>query len=454
MFPRSLLVALLALVATSLSGTAYAAADLDDVTNQWLPRSDGATWTYSWDNSTYQPTARREVYSLSARSNRSFRLNWTELDTPPGETTSQGQMDFQQTDAGLINSDYGSSPPPQRFPVLCPSANSCGNSLAGALYQVIWGTRSPVLAEPLVQGTQWSSLGGANNDVASNNRYAGRERVVVPAFPGGIEAAVVKSDVSQAGALGDPFGTGARTVWWVRGVGPVRVEFRHASGETSTARLDSTNLAPLPLPSDENLLPLNKGASGTLRWRNSRYMKKWSTQRYLVSEVVNNSARVDVKHVSGPIRVAASYAFATRVSGTTLLSASTRATSTAKFPKLGPKASPRRFLTPLDLLVFGFGPVAPPLPVTAGETFRSSRETRDFELFGVTGVGRVLGVKKVRTKAGRFNAVAVRSTLTQAGNDFGSGTRTTWFAPGIGVVKLVFKHADGSVSTVERIKTA
>ena len=29
-----------------------------------------------------------------------------------------------------------------------------------------------------------------------------------------------------------------------------------------------------------------------------------------------------------------------------------------------------------------------------------------------------------------------------------SGTRTMWFAPDIGLVKLVFKHADGSVSTV------
>ena len=334
---RGFLLLLLALVLTSAPGSAYAAADLDDVANQWFPRSDGASWTYAWDNTTYQPDARRERYDLTARSGRSFRLSWAEVEPPPGETPSQGTMDFQQTDAGLINTDYGSTPPPARFPVLCASANGCGNSLSGALYQLIWGTRSPVLAEPLVQGTQWSSLGGANNDVASSNRYDGRQRVTVPAFPQGIEAAVVRSEVSQAGALGDPFGTGVRTVWWVRGVGPVQIEFRHASGETSTARLDATNLQPLPLPSDENLLPLNKGETGTFRWRNSRHMKQWSTQRYVVSEVVNNSARVDVKHVRGPIRVAASYALATRISGTTLLSASTRATLKAKFPALGPK---------------------------------------------------------------------------------------------------------------------
>ena len=52
----------------------------------------------------------------------------------------------------------------------------------------------------------------------------------------------------------------------------------------------------------------------------------------------------------------------------------------------------------------------------------------------------------------RYKAVAIRSRLTQSGHKFGSGTRTAWFAPGKGLVKLVFKHADGSVSTVERVR--
>jgi hypothetical protein len=34
------------------------------------------------------------------------------------------------------------------------------------------------------------------------------------------------------------------------------------------------------------------------------------------------------------------------------------------------------------------------------------------------------------------------------GFKFGSGTRTMWFALDIGLVKLVFRHGDGSVSTV------
>ena len=91
---------------------------------------------------------------------------------------------------------------------------------------LIWGTRSPVLAEPLLRGTRWSSLGGADNDVASDNRYAGHERVIVPAFPQRRSTRPRSSrEITQAGALGDPFGSGVRTVWWVRGVGPVKIEF-------------------------------------------------------------------------------------------------------------------------------------------------------------------------------------------------------------------------------------
>ena len=62
----------------------------------------------------------------------------------------------------------------------------------------------------MLQGTRWNSLGGAANDVASANRYVGHAKVKVPAFPAGVDAARVDSEVTQAGAIGDPFGTLAR----------------------------------------------------------------------------------------------------------------------------------------------------------------------------------------------------------------------------------------------------
>src|SRR5439155_98353 len=82
----------------------------------------------------------------------------------------------------------------------------------------------------------------------------------------------------------------------------------------------------------ENYLPLNNGDTMTFRWTNSKHMPKPSTQRFTVAQVVNNTSRVDVKNLSGPISVAGSYVFASRLSGVTNLSTFTRAASKAKFP--------------------------------------------------------------------------------------------------------------------------
>jgi hypothetical protein len=450
---RLLLGGPLAVLAALLWCGAAAAQGLDDLSDQWLPRADGAEWVYQWSNSDYMPSPRRERVRMQARSGTSFRLRWDEIETGVYDQPASGTIDFRHSDAGLVNLNYQSTQPPPQFPILCASATECGNSLAGTFYMLIWGTRSPTLAEPLVRGTRWNSLGGASNDVASANRYLGRERIVVPAFPGGVLAAKVESEVTQAGAIGDPFGSGVRTVHWVRGVGPVRIVFRHAGGETSRSELVSTNRAALPLPSEDNLLPLNRGDSATFRWRNSKHMRAWSRQRFDVSEVVNNSARVDVKSLSGPIKVAGGYTFSTRLSGITHLSGFTRAATRARFPQLGPRGAAedarRRFFTPYDLMVFGFNPIVPSY-ARKGQSWRSSRESRDWKIFGVTGVSRVLKAKRVRTPGGSFVAVGVRSRLTQRGYPFGSGTRTSWFAPGEGLVKLTFRHRDGSVSTVER----
>ena len=39
-------------------------------------------------------------------------------------------------------------------------------------------------------------------------------------------AAKIRTDITQAGAIGDPYGSGVRTVWWVYGVGPVKIVVR------------------------------------------------------------------------------------------------------------------------------------------------------------------------------------------------------------------------------------
>ena len=90
--------------------------------------------------------------------------------------------------------------------------------------------------------------------------------------------------------------------------------------------------------------------------------------------MVNNTARVDVRDLSGPIRVRGSYVFTSGLSGITNLSSATRAATRVRFPGLGPKSLPRkrrrRLLTPLDLMTFGYNPVLPAYPVK-NETWKS-----------------------------------------------------------------------------------
>lgn len=445
------------MVAVAAVPAVAGAAEDRSLTDQWLPRSDGASWIYEWSNSEYAKRRTRERYTLALREGSSFRLGWTTegLGNPEGTVRSTGQIDYRQTEAGLVTLDWQSTPPPPQYPILCPSPSNCANSLAGTHYLVIWGNRSPVVQEPLVRGARWSSLGGANNDVSSQSRYLGVERVAVPAFPRGVLAAKIETELAQAGALGDPFGSGIRTVWWARGVGPVKVHFRHTGGQTSIAELTQTGLTPKAPPSDTNYFPLDRGDVQRYRWRNSKHLRTPSRQEIVVRDVVNGTARLDVRNLSGPISVRGSYLLSSRLSGLTALQGQTRSATRARIPGLGPRrlsrSRRRRFRTPLDLLTFGFNPVMTAHP-KRGDTWRSSKSSRDYRVYGVTGRTRVIGTKVLRTPVGKVRALGVTSTLKQPGFPFGSGRRTAWFAPGKGLVKLVFRHKDGSTSVIDRLR--
>src|SRR6266540_4178269 len=287
-----------AVLALSLAGVARA----DD----WWPHPADATWTYAWTDSVYNGTPTKEKVTVKEQKNKSFVFSWTtkDLGNSGDAPLSFGDMAFQETTAGLINTDWSSNPPPPDFPILCPQIGGCNNSLASTMYYLIWGSRSPVLAAPLLKEMTWQGVGGAQNDVSSSSTYQGTETVKVPGFPDGVLAAKVRTDTTQAGALGDPDGSGVRTVWWVYGVGPVKMVFEHAGGSdapVTTSELQETN----------------------------------------VDEVVNSSARFTVKHIKGPIRVAGSYGFSTRTDGVTNIWGLTKAATAIKFPPLGPKSLPR-----------------------------------------------------------------------------------------------------------------
>jgi hypothetical protein len=446
----------LSLAAVVLALSLASGARADD----WWPHPSDATWTYQWTDSVYKQSPTNEKVTVKDQSGKNFTLSWTTKDAgnPDSSLLSFGDMAFQETTAGLVNTDWASNPPPPDFPILCPQIGGCNNSLASTMYYFIWGSRSPVLAAPLLKGMTWQGSGGAQNDVSSTSTYDGQETVKVPAFPDGVTAAKVRTEATQAGALGDPYGSGVRTVWWVYGVGPVKMEFQHAGGSDApitTSELQSATLTPKMPPTDVNYFPLTKGLKLRYRWTNTKWIKSPSIQTATIDEVVNNSARFTFQHVSGPIKVAGSYGFSTRTDGVTNIWGLTKAATAIRFPALGPKALPadkrRHFFTPFDLMNFGFNPVLPAYPA-AGQKWGSKNPSRDFSTFGVNGSATILGVQKVKVPAGTFDALVVRSSLSQPGFKFGSGTRTTWFAPDKGLVKLVFRHGDGSVSTVVLLK--
>ena len=83
-------------------------------------------------------------------------------------------------------------------------------------------------------------------------------------------------------------------------------------------------------------------------------------------------------------------------------------------------------------MTFGFNPMLPAYPRCGRHVDVAIAGSRDFAVFGVTGTTKVLGVQKVKVPAGTFKALAVRTTMKQTGFPFGSGTRTSWFAPKAG----------------------
>ncbi len=238
----------------------------------------------------------------------------------------------------------------------------------------------------------------------------------------------------------------------------MKVLFEHSGGSAApvtTAELQSTSLTPKAPPPDANYFPLDKGLKARYSWTNTKWLKKASVQDFVVDQVVNNSARVSVKTVSGPIKVAGAYGFTLRSDGVTNIWGTTSTASLVKLPALGPKKLPvskrRHFFTPFDLMTYGFNPLFTAYPTTA-DSWEGRVSGRDYKVYGVTGTSKVLGIQKVKVPAGTFDALAVRTTLSQPGFPWGSGTRTSWFAAGRGLVKLVFAHGDHSTSRVELLK--
>ena len=305
MSPSSLLRALLACAAAALAIPASGfAQSLADPVDQWLPSSDRAAWRYQWD-SAFAPNPAAETYTLERREGAAFLLKWTTSAIGDADfLPSEGEMEYRRTDLGLVNTNWASTPPPPQYPILCAGADRCANSLAGVHYMLIWGNRSPVLLEPLVKGARWNSLGGVGNDVSSSSRYVGRSTIKVPAFPRPVLTAKVQTEIRGRRAGRSVRQRDADRVLAARGgAGANRVSPWRRAGQPCRSRRDEPRAAPaaafrreLPAAEPRRQVASCAGATPSTCAAGRRRTSRWA-------EVVNNTARVDVKEVSRPIRV-------------------------------------------------------------------------------------------------------------------------------------------------------
>ena len=137
-----------------------------------------------------------------------------------------------------------------------------------------------------------------------------------------------------------------------------------------------------------------------------------------VDQVVERDRAVQVKSVSGPIKVAGAYGSRRALDGVTNVWTTTKAASLAKLPPLGPSALPvdkrRHFFTPFDLMMFGFNPVLPAYPV-AGRRRGGRNRGRDFPVLRRQRQSQIVGVQTVKVPAGTFKALVVRVNAHAAG---------------------------------------
>ena len=205
-----------------------------------------------------------------------------------GDSPAAGTMDFRHTDAGLVNLNYQSYASRRRSSRSCaPCGHDCANSVAGTLLPADLGHaladagRAAGAGHPL-------ELARRRQQRRRQRRAAtsGARSVMVPRLPAAASTRRrCESEITQAGAIGDPFGSGVRTVWWVRGVGPGQDRpSATRAARSSEAELRSTTLKPLAASLRRRTCCRSTAATRCVyRWRNSRHMKRWSRQRFDVS---------------------------------------------------------------------------------------------------------------------------------------------------------------------------
>lgn len=95
----------------------------------WLPHPADATWTYQWTDSVYDQTPTNENVTVKSTAGATFTLGWDTKDAgTPDALQSSGSVVFQETNFGIVNTDWTSTPPPPTFPSSAAASDSAATA--------------------------------------------------------------------------------------------------------------------------------------------------------------------------------------------------------------------------------------------------------------------------------------------------------------------------------------
>ena len=220
-----------------------------------------------------QPDADEGKGDRQGAERAAFTLAWTTLEqgNPPEAPVSVGTVSFQESPAGLINTDWSSGLPPPTFPILS-RGEARATTASRAPITSSSGERAPVIAAPVVAQTTWSARGVRRARSRARTSTSASSPSPCPP-PLARLAAKMRSDEPgrrDRRPLREWCANGV--VGLRRGAGEDRLRARRRRGAVTTATLVSTNQAAKRPPPDTLWFPFTQGEKQTYRWSNTKHM--------------------------------------------------------------------------------------------------------------------------------------------------------------------------------------
>ncbi len=255
---------------------------IEDESKDYLPTTQGTTWTYKWKNDYYNETYIEKI-KVSDGHNPSIHGNvvctlLANVKTVDGNDESSGQFYIERTDRYLTL--RGSTLRLNDSTIGLSSGSGIPYSLSPLLRNISRGIpEKGLLLFPLTKGKTWNQSNQHYWKVQEEITIEDYESVQVDAgtFPQTLKHKTVLfgADTSsffkekEERSLNNSLINGTRYIWFANGIGIVKMRYEHSNGIITEAELIDYNIP----QKNEDYFPLNLGTSWTYKWKND-YLKK------------------------------------------------------------------------------------------------------------------------------------------------------------------------------------